>query len=74
MAEAMSKTTVAKPSVSLPATDLQKMPPSSVHQANVGVPGGLNPRMATNLPRLPQTIDINNPSYRTQGKIVFFQV
>ena len=43
--------------------NLQTMPPSSIHQANVGVPGGLNPKQTTSLPRLPQPVDINNPSY-----------
>ena len=45
------------------APDPQKMPPSSVHQANVGIPGGFNNRQPHNLPRLPQPFDINNPSY-----------
>ena len=43
------------------------MPPSSIHQANVGVPGGLNPKSSAALPRLPQPIDINNPSYPGGG-------
>ena len=49
--------------------DPQKMPPSSVHQANIGIPGGFNVRGGNqnNLPRLPNPPrDINNPSYPGQ--------
>ena len=33
-----------RPTVTVPQPNLNQMPPSSAHQANVGIPGGLNPR------------------------------
>ena len=44
----MTQTPVSTPTSSIPNVrpNLQQMPPSSAHQANVGIPGGFNPREA----------------------------
>ena len=56
-------TAESKVQLSVSDPDHHKMPPSSIHQANIGIPGGLNSRQAVHLPRLPNQVDINNPSY-----------
>jgi hypothetical protein len=53
---------ILEPSI---VSETHKMTPSPVHQSNIGIPGGFNPRQMANMPRLPGPVDINNPSYPT---------
>ena len=58
---AAPQTVASVPTTNIPVRpNLQQMPPSSAHQANVGIPGGFNPREAVTFQSL-QGASYSNP-------------